>query len=82
MTLSTKPTNISTGVDTGRRYPIIAKHYGFAEQAAADAFGPRWIRPADRSFVDRAPVPVPAPADHQQENVDIVDALGAKWRAA
>ena len=60
--------------------PIIREHYGFAEQASADAFGKRWVHPDDRNFVDRPPPHIPAPADHQEDR-DIVAAL-RKPRAA
>ena len=81
-TYSTDPTAISTGADIERHYPIIAKHYGFAEKASADAFGRRWIAPEDRDFTDRPPPGAPAAAKPTPAPTrDIVAAL-RKRRAA
>ena len=52
---TTKPTDLSTADDIERRYPIIAKHYGFDEGTSHNAFGKRWVHSADRDFKDRRP---------------------------
>jgi hypothetical protein len=79
----TKPADLATGDDIERRYPIIARHYGFAEEAAASAFGRRWQHPSDRDFTDRPPPGAPATAKPKPPpTLDVVSALLAKKRRA
>ena len=63
--------------------PIIREHYGFAQEAAANAFGGRWIAPEDRDFRDRPPPGAPAAVKPKPpQRPDIVSALRVKRRAA
>ena len=78
-TYSTSPKN-STSVVIERRYPIIAKHYGFGQEAAADAHR---MAPRNRDFTDRPPPGAPtAVKPKPPQDLDIVAALRAKRRAA
>ena len=77
-TYDTSPEN-STSLDD---CPIIRAHYGFAQEAAADAFRGRWIAPEDRDFRDRPPPGAPAAVKPTPaQTLDIVSAL-RKRRAA
>ena len=71
-TYDSSPKN-STSIDD---CPIIRVHYGFAQEAAADAFGGRWIAPEDRHFTDRPPPGAPAAVKPTPaQTIDIVAAL-------
>ena len=63
-------------------FPILHEHWpNFAQAAAADAFGGRWIAPENRDFTDRPPPGAPAAATPKPAPThDIVAALRSARR--